>query len=488
MADNVTDNNNAKVIKSAAAGTFKWNTLDRLMSQVLYAVTGIILANLLSREDFGLVGALLIFQAFATSFVDSGFSSALLQKKNPTPSDYTTVFWFNLAVSVIIYLVLYLCAPLIARIFQDNRTLIPLSKVMFLTFIFNALSIVQTVRLMKRMRVKMLAIANMIALTLSGAVGIALAFCGYGAWAIVWQSVTNAFVKSFWLWCTGKWWPKAPFSLESLKSIWRLAFSVFASSNINIFFLHLYSFVIGAFYSLQSLGIYTQADKWSKMGHTSLSQIFTATFIPILSKYQDDRVQYHNCIRRLNRLTTFIILPVLTGLAMIGTPLFHTLFDTKWDDAIILFQVLCIRGIFIVANSMLFNYILGLGYGKRFFILEVIKDVMTVAALLSTVWFMSLKWLVIGQLIASAIALFISMIIISRAIGYKVGWMLGDYVPFILCTLLMVAATLPILYLSLPAWLTLIICILVGAATYIICAAIGKIPELPESWKLLIKP
>ncbi|MDE6794797.1 MAG: oligosaccharide flippase family protein, partial [Muribaculaceae bacterium] len=149
-------------LKLRTARSLKWNTIDRLASQVLYGVVGVVLANVLSQEDFGLVGALLVFQAFAIIFADSGFGAALLQSKDPTEEDYSTVFWFNLVVSVGIYWLLWFGAPLIADIFQGDRRLIPLSKVMFLTFVLNALAIVQTNRLMKRMDVKMIAVSNLV--------------------------------------------------------------------------------------------------------------------------------------------------------------------------------------------------------------------------------------------------------------------------------------------------------------------------------------
>ena len=158
------------ILKQKTASTLKWNAVDRVSSQLLYAVVGVVLANILTPEDFGLVGALLVFQAFAILFVDSGFGAALLQRKDPDERDYSTVFWFNLAVSVAVYAVLFFCAPLIADIFQGDRRLIPLSKVMFLTFILNGLAIVQTNRLMKRMDVKQIAVSNIIGLTVSGAV------------------------------------------------------------------------------------------------------------------------------------------------------------------------------------------------------------------------------------------------------------------------------------------------------------------------------
>ena len=194
-------------LKLKTARTLKWNTVDKLASQVLYGVVGVVLANVLSQEDFGLVGALLVFQAFAIIFADSGFGAALLRDKNPTEEDYSTVFWFNLSVSVAIYLVLLACGPLIARIFQDDVRLIPLSRVMFLTFVLNALAIVQTNRLMKRMDVRMLAISNVVAQIAGGGLGIGLALGGYGAWALVWQSVTIAGIKTAILWATGRWLP-----------------------------------------------------------------------------------------------------------------------------------------------------------------------------------------------------------------------------------------------------------------------------------------
>ena len=202
-------------LKLKTARTLKWNTIDRLASQVLYGVVGLVLANVLSEEDFGLVGALLVFQAFAIIFADSGFGAALLQKKEPAEEDYSTVFWFNLIVSVCIYWILWIGSPLIADIFQGDKRLIPLSKVMFITFVLNALAIVQTNRLMKRMDVKMIAISNLVAQIGGGCIGIVLALKGYGAWALVWQSVSLAGIKTCILWATGHWLPSCWIKISS---------------------------------------------------------------------------------------------------------------------------------------------------------------------------------------------------------------------------------------------------------------------------------
>lgn len=471
----------APSLKLKTARTLKWNTIDRVMSQVIYAVVGVVLANLLSKEDFGLVGALLVFQAFGILFVDSGFGSALLQKKEPTRTDFSTVFWFNLAVSVGVYVLLFFCAPLIADIFQGDRRLIPLSRVMFLSFILNGLGLVQTTRLMKSMNVRHIAIANTIGLTISGGVGVWLAVTGAGAWALVWQTVTLAAVKSAWLWATGGWKPEMRFSTDSLKQIWRVGLSVFSSSTLNTFFLYIYSFVIGAFYNLASLGVYTQADKWSKMGSASISQVLTASFVPLLAKFQDDGENFRRYVSKINRFTGFILFPVMTGVAMIGEPLFHTLFGDKWDAAILLFQILTVRGIFIVLISLYTNYLLALGYARKLIMVEIVKDGLIFVAIMSTVWFHSVPLLVWGQLGASALTYIIVLAIASRSTGVRISRMVGDLLPYAGMSLVMAAICWLVKSLSDIPVLQLLLMITAGMASYILIARVRRCPELTEA-------
>lgn len=426
-------------LKRRTAKTLKWNTIDRVATQVLYGLSGIVLANLLSKEAFGLVGVLAVFQAFAILFVDSGFGAALLQKKEPDEDDYSTVFWFNLGVSVAVYAVLYVCAPWIGRFFGAPE-LTAMSRVMFLTFVLTGLGIVQTNRLMKRMDVKQIAIADLFALSVSAILGIALAYSGYGAWAIVWQSVALAGLKSGWLWMTGHWRPIAVFSRRSLRDIRHIGISVFTTQLFNTIFLNIYPFVIGKWYSLPLLGNYNQADKWSKMGSASLSQIFTSSFVPVLSKAQDDLTSYHRYMERIDRFTALLTLPALTILAACGECIFHFLFGTKWDAAIPLFQILCIRGIGTVFISLYGNFMMALGHGRQLVAVEVIKDASTIVALLATVWTMSLEALVWGQLAATATTWIAAGVIAARTTGYS-GWRLvKDLLPFAFATVAAAAA------------------------------------------------
>lgn len=468
-------------LKLKTARTLKWNTVDRLSSQAIYAVVGIILANILSKEDFGLVGALLVFQAFGNLFVDSGFGSALLQKKEPTREDFSTVFWFNLLVSLAIYAILFFCAPLIADIFQGDRRLIPLSRVMFLSFVLNGLGMVQTTRLMKTMNVKQLAVANVVGLTLSGCIGVWLALDGTGAWALVWQTVSLAAVRTSWLWITGGWHPLPIFSKDSIKSIWRVGMSVMSSSALNTTFLYIYSFVIGAFYNLAALGVYTQADKWSKMGSASISQVLTASFVPLLSRFQDDGENFRRYVHKINRFAAFIVFPVLAGLAVVGAPLFHTLFGNKWDAAILLFQILTVRGIFIVLTSLYTNYLLSLGYARRFFIVEIVKDAMIFVAIMATVWFGSVPLLVWGQLIASTLTYICVLAMTSKATGISAGSMVKDLLPFAGTALLMAACCTGFLLIEMVPVLQLISMVGAGLAIYVGLMALTGKAELKEA-------
>ena len=451
-------------LKQKTARTLKWNTIDKFASQVLYAVTGVVLANVLSKSDFGLVGAMLVFQAFASLFVDSGFSSALIQKKTPTETDYCTVFYFNLAMSVAIYAVLWLCAPLIADIFGDER-LVSLSRVMFLSFILNATAIVQTNRLMKQMTVARVAIGNTLGLVVSGAVGIWMAFAGYGAWAIVWQTIVLAAVKSLFLWLTTGWVPRSRFSMASLRSVFSVGSGVMMSSFLNTVSLNVYSFIIGAYYNLVKLGCYTQADKWSKMGVMSISQILTSSFLPVLSGCQDDAERFCRMMRKMNRFTAYLVFPLMLLLITAAEPIFHILFGTKWDEAIVMFQILAARGIFVVLTSLYNNYILALGKSRSLIVYEIVKDVLMVAAIVVTIP-LGVEAMIWGQLAASVIFYVYAIFEAGHLTGYRPSLMVLDAVPYAAIACVAMAAQWGVWYAVGNAWASLLLQTAVGLGVY----------------------
>ncbi len=451
-------------LKLLTARSLKWNLIDRLSTQLLYGVTGIVLARLLSQDDFGLVGAVLVFQAFATLFVDGGFSAALVQRKSPTRLDYSTILWFNMGMALCAYVILWFAAPLIADWFQGDERLVPLSRVMFLSVIISATSMVQIYRLVKRMDVKKVAVANSAGLLAGAVVGIWLALTGYGAWAIVWQTLVVAAVKSLLAWFTSGWFPLLRFSWAALRSFFSVGAGVTVTSFLNTLFQNIYSFFIGNRVGLGALGYYTQADKWSKMGVTSLTQTLTSSFLPVLSAVQDDVERFSRVAAKTNRFTGYVTLPAMGFLIVMATPIFHLLFGEKWDASIILFQLLLFRGVFTVLTSLYNNYILALGKAKLIVYMEMLRDGVALAALIVTLPFIGLsraddvvygiEILLWGQVAASVITWIVTLIVAAPMSGRPYRQYLTDYLPYVVETAAVMAVLSAIsIVIEEPLWL-----------------------------------
>ena len=464
-------------LKLRTARAVKWNAVDRIATQVLYGVTGIVLGNLLSPEDYGLVGAVLVFQAFASLLVDSGFSYALLQRKDPSRLDYSSVLWLNLAIAVVIYVVLYAAAPLVAWCFGGDPRIVPIARVMFLTFILNASSIVQCNRLTKQLHARPLAAANVAALTAGGVVGIWLALEGWGAWAIVWQSVTVSGVKSAALWATSRWWPLLQFSWASIRSFFAVGSGMMLTSFLNTLFTYINSFVIGNRLGIVPLGYYSQADKWSKMGVMSLQQTLTSSFLPGLSDAQDDQPRLLRLCSKMSRMAAYLAFPCLVGLMVMAQPVFHLFFGTKWDLSIALFVLLLGRGLFQIFTALYTNYLLAIGRSRLIVKLEATRDVLSLAALISTLPFLSLattgdlllgvRLLLWGQLAAAALAWAITLVAACRALGARVRVFLKDLLPYAALTIAVAPALLALAALPWHPALILLVQAACGAGIYI---------------------
>lgn len=464
-------------LKTLTARSIKWNLVDRLATQALYGVTGIILARLLSQEDFGLVGAVLVFQAFASLFVDSGFSAALIQRKVPTHLDYSTVLWFNLGMATVLYVALWFMAPLIADWFQGDERLIPLSRVMFLSFILSAAAIVQTNRLMKQMNVRLIAATNAVGLLAGAIVGITLAFGGYGAWAIVWQTIVVAGVKAVALWLSTKWLPLMQFSWASLKSFMAVGSGVMFTSFLNTLFQNIYSFFIGNRVGMVSLGYYTQSDKWSKMGIMSINQVLTSSFLPLLSEVQDDRERFARVAAKTSRFTSYLAIPAMTFLIVMATPIFHALFGTKWDASIVLFQLLLVRGLLYLFTSLYSNYILALGKAKLIVNLEILRDGVALAALLLTLpmigWSFAgnpvygLEILLWGQITASFVTWIATLCVAVRYIERRLWDFIADMLPYLAGAGVSVVAMWGLSMIVSNVWILLFAQPIAGVAIYI---------------------
>ena len=464
-------------LKVKVARTIKWTVIDKLSVQVLYAITGVVLALKLTQADFGLVGAVLVFQAFGSLFVDSGFASALIQRKAPTRADYSTVLWFNIAMAVILYVILFFSAPIIADWYGGDKRIIPIARVMFLTFIINATSIVQVNRLNKMMEMKMVAVANSVGLFAGSVAGIGMALAGFGAWSIVGQSLLLSSVKSAILWLTSGWTPNAVFSLRILKSFFRVGCGVMITSFFNVLYLNIYSFLIGNRVGMVGLGYYSQADKWSKMGVSSLSAVITSSFLPVLSRYQDDPPEYAAVTSKFGRLTAYLAFPALGILAALAPAIFHTLFGHKWDGSIVLFQLLLLQGMFVVVSGLYSNFILARGKARLLVISEAVRYAVALIAIIITYPHLRLssvsditegiRIFLYGQVVAS-VAFWAIMTLLAARVTWRKWWALPlDLAPYLAESLLVVLAIGLVYRLPVPSWAIILIGSFVGGAVYI---------------------
>jgi O-antigen/teichoic acid export membrane protein len=459
-------------LRADAARSVKWNLVDKLATQVLYAVTGVVLAILLPKEDFGLVGAVLVFQSFASLFIESGFASALIQRKAPTQTDYSTVFWFNMAMAVALYALLWVCAPLIARWFQNDVRIIPLARAMFLTFILNAAAIVQANRMIKQMNPRPVAISNCLGLALGSIVGIYLALTRCDAWALVWQSVVAAGAKTAILWIIVRWKPDMAFSFAALRSFFRVGSGVMGQSMLNLIFQNIYSFFIGNRVGIAPLGVYTQADKWSKMGVTSFSQVLTSSFLPVLAEVQDDRQRLHRVMTKINRATAYALFACFGWLIAESTPLFHLMFASKWDDAILLFRLLLVRGVLTVLTSLAANYILAIGRARALMLSELLRDGVALAALVACLPLLGredgMALMLYGQIAASAVAYVATLLIVRRVTGLGPMAVLLHNLPYLCLAVVAVSAGyFAAAALTLNPWLQCLVSLAVAAALYL---------------------
>lgn len=406
-----------------------WNALDKVSNQVISIVIGIILARILNSSDYGLIGMLAIFVAIANSCIDSGFSSALVRKQNPTEADYNTVFYCNLLISFIIYIFLFLGAPNIASFF-DQPILIPLSRSLFCIFLINALGLIQTAHLVKEIQFRKVTIINFLSLFISGLTALYYALHNYGAWALVAQMLSQSVSRTILLWIIGKWHPKAVFSIKSFRELFAFGSNILLANILNSIFLNIYSAFIGRLYGKTSLGFYTQASKWADMGISTLYGTIQNATYTVFSAIQNEKERLVKAYRDTMKLTAFITFPSLLCFILISKPFVLIFLSEKWTESIIYLQLLCAAGIFTVFTTINGNYIKISGHSHLVLRLEVIKIGLIFITIFLT-WHMGMLHMVISLVIVRIIVYILSIIIIGEKVDYPWYTQLKDIFPYL---------------------------------------------------------
>ncbi len=439
----------------------------------------VIMARILTPADYGLVGMLTIFIAISQSLIDSGFSQALIRKQDRNEIDNSTVFYFNIGVGIILYLILFFCAPLIARFYQEP-ILTPLMRVIGLNLLLNSLAVVQRALLTINIDFKTQAKATFIGAIVSGAIGIALAYWGFGVWAIVAQQLSSAAVVTCILWILSKWKPIRAYSWASFRTLFNFGSKLLASGLLDTVYRNLYLIVIGKVFRASDLGYYTRAQQFSDFASSNVTGILQRVSYPVLCTIQDDDARLANVYRRLLRISAFIIFPLMMGLAAVAKPLVLTFLTSKWLFASTLLVPLCFAGMWYPVHSINLNLLQVKGRSDLFLRLEIIKKALGVAIICCTIP-LGLLWMCWGLLLSSIIALIINTHYTGKLIHLGFLAQMRDLMATLLLSLAMGAAVyLTIFHLPLHPGLLLAIGIAEGILLYLAAARLMHFSELRE--------
>ena len=460
-----------------------WSGIERLLVQGLQFILGIVLARLLLPSDYGLIGMLTIFFSISLAIVDSGFSQALIQRKIVTQTDYSTVFYFNLLTSLCIYAGLYFASPYIAAFFEEPRLTL-ITRVISLSILFNALSIIQIAKLTKALDFKSQTKCSVIAIVVSGILGIYLAFLGYGVWALVIQMVLKSILNLLLLIVFAWWWPSLVFSKKSLKSLFSFGSKLLASGLLNAVFNNLYYVVIGKFFSTKELGLYTRANQFQLLPSETLAVILQRVTLPVLSGIQDDKERLVHYYRKFIRFTALVTFPLMLGLAVLATPLISVVLTDTWIESVPYLRLLALVGLLYPIHALNLNLLKVLGRTDLFLRLEIYKKIAIVITLLVTFRYGMLA-LIAGQVLLSFLFLYINTYYTGKLVGYGLSQQLKDIYPYLFFAIFMGGLVLLFESIFLSPHYTLLLGTLIGVVVYSVLIFSFKRSEFDEIIKIV---
>ena len=318
-----------KSLRQRAASGMVWSALQRYSMLGIQFISGIILARLLTPFDYGCIGMLSIFMVLADAFIDGGFGSALIQKKRPTQVDYSTIFWWNCGMALVMYSVLFFCAPAISR-FYDTPILCDVLRVQGLLLFIHAFNLIQRNQLKKDLNFKFLSIVTITTSLIGLGVTVLMAYKGYGVWALVTQNLILSAIPSLVFWFYVKWRPQLVFSWQSFKELFSFGFYMFLTHLINNFGQKIQGLLIGKVYTPSTMGYYSKAEGTERLASTSISGIMTQVTYPLYAEVQDDKVALSNMIRRLTMTLAYITFPLMFILMLCAKPIFILLYSKKY--------------------------------------------------------------------------------------------------------------------------------------------------------------
>lgn len=461
-----------------------WSFAEGVGLQAVKFAIGIVLARLLLPEQFGLIGMLMIFTAVAQSFLDSGFGSALVQKREVVLTDTCSIFFFNILMGLLVTGALYMAAPWIAA-FYGQPILIHLTRALSLTIIIDAFGLIQSALLRKHMDFRTQTKVTLIAVLLSGFIGISMAVADFGVWSLVVQLVSNSLFRATLLWILNPWRPRLIFSITALKEMFGFGSRMLASSLLNQIFENIYSLVIGKLFSPAQLGFFTRAVSLQGIPSQSLSEMVGRVTFPVFSIIQNDRVRLKKGVKKALTLLVFAEFPLMIGLAVIARPLVLLLLTEKWFESVVYLQPLCMLGLLYPLHMINLNALQALGRSDLFLRLELIKKLLVVVNIAIT-WRWGISAIIYGMIATSMVSYYLNSYYTERLIGYSLKEQLRDMTSYIVTSLLMgVAVYLVGIQTIHVSWPALLLQVLVGMVSYVCLCRIFRLAAFMELWQEL---
>ena len=462
-------------LKHKAASGMLWTAIQKYSTMAISFVSGIILARLLLPEEYGAVGMLVIFMSLAEVFIDAGFGSALIQKKQPTQTDYSTVFYFNIGMAFVLYAVLFFCAPLIAD-FYRMPILCKVLRVQGLILFIYAFNIIQRNQIRKNLKFKKLSKITITTSVISLIVTVLMAYLGFGVWALVAQNFVGALVPCIFFWLTMNWRPTWEYSWASFKELFGFGFYMFLTHLFTTFSQRITGLLVGRWYNASTMGYYSKASELNKHATLSVSGVMIQTTYPLYASVQDDKKRLANMVKRITSTLAYITVPMLALLILIAKPLIVLLYSDRWLASVPFFQILCIGGMAGCLQAVNQQTIAAIGKSKVFFVWTVVKNTVGIVLQVVGLILWGLWGLLVGKVLSSWFSYLVNISLVSKHVGYKNYQQLMDLSPiFIVSAIAVIAGYFGSSLLECGIYLDGLVKLMIFTAVYL-------------GWSLLFKP
>ena len=442
-----------------------WTSIDRFTTQFVQFVVGIVIARIVSPADFGILGILLVFVSLSEVFIDSGLGKALIQKNNPTQEDCSTVFYFNLLISVLLYGVLWITSPIIATFYKMTE-LVDLMHIISLILVLNSLINVPQAIFSIRLDFKSLAIANFVSAVFGGFVGILMALKGFGVWALVWQTVIRTLVLSIVLTIQLKWFPSFIFSKASFKGLYDYGVNLFGSSLIASVLENLNAMVIGKLFNPKELGFYTRGLQFAGLPYLTITSIVYRVLFPALSSVKEDKVRLVQISKSVIRYLSFLTFPIFLWIIMIADPIVRVLLTEKWLPSVQIIQIICLARMITVIAGVSVQLLDAVGRSDLSLKQNILKAIIRIVLLVVAYKF-GIVWIAIAELASTSIHFFINTYYPGKILNYGALSQIRDFMPILISAVLSTMVGFLIMCLIGNLYLKIIFALIISVTTYV---------------------